>query len=160
MTVIVGLTALESRLTALSTPTAKRQYMGRLGLRTVAEMKRRVARKTGTTGRSIALGPVTPDSTQIRGNRNTLWLDQGTRPHIIRPKRKKALAWAASPAGRRLSGRARVSTRRGENGGLRFAKVVHHPGTRAQPFINASVKAAIAQSGLADVAITAWNGAA
>jgi hypothetical protein len=39
----------------------------------------------------------------------------GTRPHIIRPRRARALRWEGP-------------------GGPRFARLVHHPGTRANPF--------------------------
>jgi len=47
-------------------------------------------------------------------------LNHNTAPHIIRPKNKKALSWTSGKGG----------------GGKRyFAKVVHHPGTRPQPFI-------------------------
>lgn len=50
----------------------------------------------------------------------SLYLEYGTPPHIIRPKDKKALSWTEGKGG----------------GGQRyFAKVVHHPGTRPQPFI-------------------------
>lgn len=41
----------------------------------------------------------------------------GTKAHIIKPKNKKALSWTDK------SGKKRV------------AKVVHHPGTKPQPFI-------------------------
>lgn len=45
------------------------------------------------------------------------YVHDGTRPHIIRPRRRQAL-------------RFRV-------GGMTvFAKVVHHPGTRARPFLD------------------------
>jgi HK97 gp10 family phage protein len=45
-----------------------------------------------------------------------LYVEFGTQPHIIRPKNKKALHWK--------NGKKDV-----------FAKEVHHPGTKAQPFI-------------------------
>lgn len=44
-------------------------------------------------------------------------VNDGTRPHIIRPKRAKAL-------------RFRVG------GKVVFARIVHHPGTRARPFLD------------------------
>ena len=47
----------------------------------------------------------------------------GTAPHTIRPRRRKAL---------RFIGR----------GGVVFAKVVHHPGTRARPFLQKALDAA------------------
>ena len=45
-----------------------------------------------------------------------LYVEFGTAPHIIRPKNAKALHWKSG-------------------GNDIFAKVVHHPGTRPQPFI-------------------------
>lgn len=160
MAVIIGMTALNARLSAISGPSANRVYMGQLGIRTVAAMKQRIAHKTRTTSRSLAVGRISADRVEIVGNQNALWLEQGTKPHIIRPKSKKALAWAASPAGRRLSGRARVSTRRGGNGGMAFATLVHHPGTKAQPYIRESVQEAFARSGMAEAVIRRWDDAA
>lgn len=45
----------------------------------------------------------------------------GTRPHIIRPKRAKALRF-------RIGGR------------IVYAKVVHHPGTKARPFLDRAMR--------------------
>lgn len=45
----------------------------------------------------------------------------GTRPHIIRPVRAQALRF-------RMGGR------------LVFAKVIHHPGTRARPFLDRALR--------------------
>lgn len=44
------------------------------------------------------------------------YVHEGTRPHEIRPRRKKALRWATG-------------------GGFVFAKSVMHPGTKADPFL-------------------------
>jgi len=49
------------------------------------------------------------------------YVEWGTPPHVIYPKNAKALHWK--------SGGKDV-----------FAKVVHHPGTRAQPFIRPSFR--------------------
>jgi hypothetical protein len=46
----------------------------------------------------------------------------GTRPHDIVPRNKKALAWF------------------GTSGSLNFAKLVKHPGTKANPYIRKSVE--------------------
>lgn len=55
-------------------------------------------------------------------------MNDGTRPHIIRPKNKQVL-------------RFRVG------GQVVFAKVVHHPGTRAQPFLDRALREVAAQRG-------------
>lgn len=50
------------------------------------------------------------------------FVNDGTRPHIIRPKNAKAL-------------RFRV------NGQVVYARVVHHPGTKARPFLDRALSA-------------------
>jgi hypothetical protein len=47
----------------------------------------------------------------------------GTPPHIIRPRRRKSLRFI-------------------QNGQVRFAKSVHHPGSRPQPFLQRALRAA------------------
>lgn len=49
-----------------------------------------------------------------------VYVDQGTRPHVILPKNKKMLAFQ-------------------KNGQWVFAKRVNHPGTKAQPFFSNAV---------------------
>lgn len=61
-------------------------------------------------GRRIRIGDATVDY--------ALAVEYGTRPHQITPVRKKALFWP---------------------GALHPVKTVHHPGTRAQPFIRPAV---------------------
>ncbi|MEU4584873.1 hypothetical protein AB0F92_22700 [Kitasatospora aureofaciens] len=51
----------------------------------------------------------------------TRYVVEGTRPHIIRPRRAKALRFE-------IGGRTV------------FAKVVHHPGTRANPFLQRALR--------------------
>lgn len=52
-----------------------------------------------------------------------LWVNAGTKPHLIRPRNKKALRWASG-------------------NGFRFAKVVHHPGYAGDGYIiNAATEA-------------------
>jgi hypothetical protein len=52
----------------------------------------------------------------------------GTRPHIIRPKNAQALRF-------RIGGR------------IVYAKVVHHPGTRARPFLDDALRQVAAARG-------------
>lgn len=49
-----------------------------------------------------------------------LWVEEGTKAHVIRPRKKKALRWASNGTGAE---------------GWRFAKKVNHPGTKAKPFL-------------------------
>lgn len=55
-----------------------------------------------------------------------IFVHEGTRPHIIVPKFKKVLAW-----------RPKTGGKRGKN--FVFAKLVHHPGTKANPFLAKAV---------------------
>ena len=52
----------------------------------------------------------------------------GTRPHVIRPRRAKALRFRSG-------------------GRIVFATVVHHPGTRARPFLDQALRQVAASRG-------------
>lgn len=82
------------------------------------EMRRRAPERTGRLKRSIRrrvnlarleaeVGPTVPYA---------IYVELGTRPHIIRPVRASALRFEVE-------------------GQIVFAKLVRHPGTRPQPFI-------------------------
>jgi len=60
----------------------------------------------------------------------------GTKPHEIRPRNRKALRWAAG-------------------NGFVFAKVVHHPGYKGDPYL-VRARTAIARQ-FARIAAEAWN---
>lgn len=92
---------------------------------------------------------VTPSGDGVQGVLGTdvryaRYVEEGTAPHLIRPRNAKALSWL----GRRVTGARLVSTRRGSvlaGGRLRttsriFARVVHHPGTAARPFLRAGLE--------------------
>ena len=130
-----------------------RPLLRTIQLRAVAESKKRVARKTGHTARTIAPGSLTDRYTIVTAAGAAAFLEFDTKPHTIRPKNRKALAWAASPSGRRLSGRARTGAK------LRFAKVVRHPGTKKQPFLLPGAVAAVKSVGIESI-VRAWNDAA
>jgi HK97 gp10 family phage protein len=63
----------------------------------------------------------------------SLYVEEGTRPHIIRPRNAKSLSWTSS------------GTVTGPRGGSKtvnnrfFARVVHHPGTQANPYMKRAV---------------------
>jgi hypothetical protein len=52
-----------------------------------------------------------------------IFVHEGTAPHIIEPKNKKALAW-------------------GKGGNIIIRKKVKHPGTRAQPYFDEAIASA------------------
>lgn len=154
---IDGLPALNKRLKAIS---ESRGLLKMIQLDAVGEAKRLVPRKTGFLGRSIRPGSLTDDFAIVKATAPyAAFVEFDTKPHIIKPRNKRVLAWAANGSGRRLSGRARTATRRGANGGMRFARVVHHPGTKAQPYLVPGAKAALGRVGVRRI-IESWNRAA
>ena len=131
---------LNARLTALSN--IGTEFMTRLGLRAVLYQKQLVAVRTGNTRRTIRLAKVTRRSATTSVQGAGAYLESGTRPHVIVPRKKRALRFKAS-------------------GGVVFAKRVNHPGTKAQPFMVPGARKAISEAdGLRDELIKKWNGAA
>lgn len=145
-----GYSQLQARLHALGAPAG---FMRTLGLMAVREQKLLVRRKTGQTGRTIHMATVTPTRVTLVAGGAAVYLEGGTRPHEITPKAAKVLRWAASPAGRRLSGNPRVGA------GLVFARRVHHPGTKPYPFMVPGAVKAIHKAGVGSLVDT-WNSAA
>lgn len=108
------------------------------GRRRMASLQRRIANqarqdvpvRTGNLGRTVGEGQI-----RVTGPRSVsgsvhakadyaLYVHEGTRPHIIRPRRAQALRF-------QIGGRTV------------FAKMVRHPGTKARPFLrNAAVRIA------------------
>lgn len=71
---------------------------------------------TGSSDLAIKVGSTVPYA---------LMHHNGTRPHIIRPKRAKALRWVA------------------KNGNVVFARVVHHPGTKPNRYLADNIHLAV-----------------
>lgn len=79
--------------------------------------KKRSPVDTGNLRSRIVIEPVTPNEMVLRVGTYVKYaaaVEFGTRPHVIRPKTKKALFW---------------------KGAAHPVKSVNHPGTRAQPFL-------------------------
>jgi hypothetical protein len=130
-----------------------RPILADIQIRAVKEAKERVARATGHTARTIAPGNLTDSFAIVQAAGAAVFLEMGTKPHDIVPRNKKMLSWTT---GKRLSGRARS----GKGAGQRiFAKRVHHPGTKAQPFLLPGAVEAVKQVGVEPI-IKAWNSAA
>jgi hypothetical protein len=125
-------------------------------LRAVAEGKRLHApnRKTGHTSRTIMPGPVSDTVAVIQASGAAVWLERGTRRHVIRPRNGSTLAWPANASGRRLSGRARTNS-----GRMIFAAVVNHPGSKPYPFLLPGAVKAVRDLGVSPL-VKAWNDAA
>lgn len=82
--------------------------------------------------------PMKPDGDTLEGVTGTdskiyLYVTRGTRPHIIRPKRAKALAFSSRFRAKTAQGYIR-SYKGGRSGKPVFAKEVKHPGTQARGF--------------------------
>ena len=105
------------------------QLLRGIQLETVAEAKRLVPRKTGFLGSHIVLGSVTDTLAIVYVNAPyAAAVEFGSKPHVIVPKQASVLAWPSAAGSRRLSGRARKGTQRGD---MTFAMKVNHPGNRA-----------------------------
>lgn len=148
-----------ARLNAIAN-VAPRALLGQLAIAAVREQKLLVHRKTGTTARTIHVGRVTTTYAETIVGGAGRWLEEGTRAHLIRPRNRRALAWPASAGGARLSGSARVGARRGKFGGMVVRKLVHHPGTKAYPFMVPGARKALEGAAIANVIVRAWNDAA
>jgi len=74
--------------------------------------------KTGSLKRSIMTSVSYPTATVTEQEKYGRMVEEGTRPHIILPKSKKALFW---------------------KGAFSPYKVVHHPGTKANPFFQRGI---------------------
>lgn len=135
--VLVGIDGLQRRLDAVKRAP---QTIGiEWAKATVEEAKIRVPRKTGNLGRSIVPGSITKTSAEVIARAGySAYVEKGTVPHEIRPRTKQALAFIPGgsrvygPGGNtRLSGRPTVSGR----GERIVVRSVHHPGTKAKPFL-------------------------
>lgn len=147
---LIGSAALIRRLNAIG---KAQPVLRQVQIVAVKEAKQRVARKTGHTGRTITPGDLGPNFAIVQAAGAAPFLEFGTRPHTITPKRKTVLSWTE---GKRLSGRNRTGR---AAGGRVFAKKVRHPGTRPQPFLLPAAVEAVKQVGLQPI-VDAWNSAA
>lgn len=109
MAELLGYQGVQARLQALGRTNAAVTRM--LGMAAVREQKLLVRRKTGTTGRTIRISQISDTSVTTSAAAAALWLEKGTRPHVIRPRVAKVLAWSTTAAGRRLSGAIRSGTK-------------------------------------------------
>lgn len=67
-----------------------------------------------------------------------IFVNEGTRPHEIRPRNAKMLAfnWTKGSYYSKPEGGGKWQYKGKQDLGLFFAKVVHHPGTKARPFMS------------------------
>lgn len=159
---IQGEQALQRRLSAIASDQGSMAAFKRLGAITVSQAQRYTApnRKSGNLQREIGVEELDARHVKVASNANySAALELGTKPHKIKAKHRKALRFASTKAGARLSG----SPRRGS--AVTFVtlpRVVNHPGTKAYPFMRPAYQdAKRASAGVFRDAITVfWNGAA
>lgn len=73
--------------------------------------------RTGTLRSSIQHRLTSPTHAQTSANaKHAKWIEEGTKPHVIEARRKRALRFV-------------------QNGTVRFATRVYHPGTKPRPFM-------------------------
>jgi hypothetical protein len=140
--------ALLHRLDAIGEP---KPLLRALQLATIHEAQALVPRKTGLLQRRIIPGAVTNDHAIVKADTPyAAPVEFGSKPHIIRPRNGKVLAWGGA---RRLSGRLRSGA-----SPTNFATIVHHPGSRPHPYLIPGAKKAAGK--LKDIIVAQWNSAA
>jgi HK97 gp10 family phage protein len=82
-------------------------------------IRERAPHKTGSLQRSILTQVDYPNAQVSADEKYAEYVEYGTKPHIIMPKNKKALYW---------------------KGAFSPVTVVHHPGTKANPFFKTGVE--------------------
>lgn len=149
-----GIDPLQRRLAAIGDT---RQMLGTLAVAAVREAKILVPRRTGNLGRTIRVGRITGESAEVlAGGQNEIGyaaaVEFGTKPHTIRPRNAKVLAWGGP---RTLGGRIRKGGKP-----TRFARSVRHPGSRAKPYLRPGIQRALQRGGIKARIIDSWNRAA
>lgn len=146
-----------ARLDAVGRAMTPRVLLRRWQVRTTQLAKVNVAphKRTGALQRSIHPGWNVGTRAQVVADAaHAVFIEKGTRPHLIRPRSARVLAWNNTPGANRLSGARRSGVAPNV-----FARLVRHPGTQADPFLEPAARQALGELD-ADPVVRAWNGAA
>lgn len=151
---ITGQRQLQARLSAIAK--APKEMLREVGITAVADAKRIVPRQTGNLGRTIRIGSMSDTHVEVKAGGQlsvgyAAAVEFGSKPHVIRPKLGKVLAWGGP---RTLGGRLRSGGRP-----THFAKVVNHPGTKPKPFLIPAFEYALRKVGIGKI-VERWNEAA
>lgn len=149
---VKGVRELRARIKAIGDTRGFLNEMAATGIR---EIKLETPRKTGNLSRNNTVGNLSKSGVTFVNRANYAgFVHQGTRAHDIRPRRAKALRFAASAGSARLTGSPRTGS------SVRFARRVRHPGTRSNPFMVRGLTNALRKFGFAEQMIKVWNRAA
>lgn len=143
---------LQARMTAIGQTQQILRTFAPLGLR---HIKLETPRRTGNLSRNNVILSVTDREVRYGNRANyAVPVHEGSRPHDIRPVRRRALRFAAGGSAR-LSGTPRSGS------SVIFAKRVRHPGNKPNPWMKRGLEAAMrAFGGLRDAVYSLWNKAA
>lgn len=97
-----------------------------------------VPEKTGRLRRSIRRKNASQRKATVAAHYTAFFVDAGTVPHPIRPKKGRGLSWQAG--GRTI-----------------FSRRVMHPGTRARPFRVRAARESLRRKPMAQELINQWN---
>lgn len=137
--IIRGARELHARLRAIER--ARRPITRTWSTETAGAMRQMVPVRTGALRRSIHPGRVTEQDGAVLANSSAFFVDKGTKPHDITPRKADALVF------------------KGRNGTV-FARKVHHRGSRARPFRVRAAREGLRRTHMDDLIVKAWNGAA
>jgi hypothetical protein len=119
-----------------------------------AKENTRPNKKTGITSASIQPGHRDRAGAMVEAAGAAVFLEFGTKPHVIVPRFGRVLAWAPDARNRRLSGAPRKGTKSSD---LIFARKVNHPGTKPYPFMVPAADRAVEDVFGVEPIVKAWN---
>jgi hypothetical protein len=167
---IVGVTELRARLIAVAATPPTMLKM--LGAATIYEAKALAPRKTSNLSRTIDVTSLTAVSVTITAKAAyAAYVELGTPAHDIKPNAKLALSFASNwqvtqrfgaQKGSifRLTGSIRAGAlKKFGNAAFTVVKLVHHPGTKPQPYLKPGAEKAIETVGLGNIVVAAWDSA-
>ena len=150
--ILKGRRQLEARFRAIGDTSQLLRKFAPVGL---GEIKRETPFRTRNLSRNNDIASIS--ATEIRYVNRAAYaapVHEGSKPHDIVPRRRKALRFAASPGGATLTGRPRKGAQ------VVFAKRVRHPGNKPNPFMIRGLKLAIEKFSFGRAIVERWNGAA
>lgn len=148
---VKGIPQLRARIEAISDTEDLVKEMAAEGIR---EIKLETPRRTGNLSRNNTVGNLSKSGVEFINTAGyATFVHEGTRPHDIVARNAKALRIPAS-------GSARLSGSPRSGGQVYFRKKVHHPGTKANPFMVRGLTNMLRHFGFSESLIKVWNRAA